>query len=46
MPNDSLQVVKAWDMSSGKKVFEFSVGSCGVSSIEIDKTGKRYHAVL
>jgi WD40 repeat protein len=34
-------VVKAWDMSTGKKVFEFSVGSCGISSIEIDKSGKR-----
>ena len=37
-----VQVVKAWDMCTGKKTFEFSVGSCGISSMGIDKSGKRY----
>ena len=36
-----VQVVKAWDMCTGKKTFEFSVGSCGISSMGIDKSGKR-----
>lgn len=39
------QVVKVWDMSTGKKTFEFSVGSCGISSIGIDKSGKRYSII-
>ena len=37
-----LQVVKVWDMCSGKKTFEFSVGRSGISTIDIDKSGKRY----
>ena len=28
-------------MNTGKKVFEFSVGSCGISSMDIDESGKR-----
>ena len=31
-----------WDMCSGKKTFEFSVGTSGISTIDIDKSGKRY----
>ena len=30
-----------WSVDTGKKEFEFSVGSCGVSSMDIDSTGKR-----
>ena len=41
-----LQVVKVWDMSTGRKAFEFSVGSCGISSMEIDKSGKRCEKVF
>ena len=32
-------------MSTGRKAFEFSVGSCGISSMEIDMSGKRYFFV-
>ena len=28
-------------METGKKEFEFSVGSCGISAVAVDKTGKR-----
>lgn len=37
-----LQVVRVWDTCSGKKKFEFSVGCGGISSVDIDKSGKRY----
>ena len=37
-----LQVVKVWDLHTGSKVFEFSVGSCGISCMDIDESGKRY----
>lgn len=36
------QVVKVWDMSTGRNVFEFSVGTSGISTIAIDDSGKRY----
>ena len=44
MSNDTLheQVVKVWDMSTGRNVFEYSVGTSGTSTIGIDDSGKRY----
>ena len=41
---DALQVVKVWDLHTGSKVFEFSVGSCEISCMDIDESGKRYKA--
>ena len=36
-----LQVVRVWELCSGKCVFEFSTDSDSVSSLAIDHTGKR-----
>ena len=37
-----LQVVRVWELCSGKCVFEFSTDTGSASSLDIDHTGKRY----
>ncbi len=39
------QIVKAWDVFNGAKMFEFSCDlgeGVGVSALDVDKAGKRY----
>ena len=43
------KVVKVWDISSGKNVFEFCADmgkEVGIRAMDVDRAGKRYQCVV